>query len=250
MIKSIPLDKTNYLPDASIASGKKQNTTTSQITSLSNESKQNTDITIMTSEGDKVTLSSSMEASYSGYENISRSKAEFSKFQSQNLSFSKSLAISVEGNLSEDELKDIQTAVKTIGKAFEDFLSGDVDKATDRVLKIGEMDSISSLEATLEQTIEQNFMSQTTTETNEVLSPIDPMENINKLTDDMTNIAKDAGIKKADTLKKSLNDLFGDFLKNFMEKKDESKIQTTNIVQQNLMEKIDKIFGENETSVA
>ena len=115
---------------------------------------QNTDITIFTAEGDKVTLSSTsqFQATCATYNSFARTKGEFtwSRGQSLDLNISRELSILVDGDLDKQELKDINKAIKTIEKIMRDFLSGDIGNAVAKALRISKLESISSLEADLQ----------------------------------------------------------------------------------------------------
>jgi len=125
-----------------------------QFSSAALQVQQSSDITLFTEEGDKVTLSSaaSFEARYATYS--SQGLIDGNAFQGDAQAFSVSEAfafeLSVEGDLSKEELKDIKKALQTIEKLTTDFFSGKTDKALDRAERIAKLDSIASFEAVLQ----------------------------------------------------------------------------------------------------
>jgi hypothetical protein len=103
-------------------------------------------ITIFTAEGDKVTLSASSQTQF-----------EFATYDAngflgryRSAETSQSLSVSVEGNLSRQELKDIRKAIKTIGRAADELTEGDVDGATRQVEKLQKLDTLSQVQAQVE----------------------------------------------------------------------------------------------------
>lgn len=147
----------NQLPDVSSFNPLTLNRETSNKTQFSSTAiqiQENSEITLFTKEGDKVTISSTsrFEASYATYS--SRGLIDGNAFQidAEAFSVSKSFAfeLSVEGDLSAAELKDIKKALKTIEKLTRDFFSGKTDKALDRAKRIAGLDSIASFEAVLQ----------------------------------------------------------------------------------------------------
>lgn len=103
-------------------------------------------ITIFTAEGDKVTLSAS-----------SQSQFEFATYNALGLfaglrssENSRSVSISIEGNLSRQELRDIRKAIKTIGRAADELMEGDVDGAARQVEKLQRLDTLSQVQAEVE----------------------------------------------------------------------------------------------------
>lgn len=100
-------------------------------------------ITIFTAEGDKVTLSAS-----------SKSQFEFATYNAggflggrRSSENSQSLSISIEGNLSRQELKDIRKAVKTIGRVADELMEGDADGVARQVEKLQRLDTLSQVQA-------------------------------------------------------------------------------------------------------
>jgi len=115
---------------------------------------QTADITIVTAEGDTVTLSSnkSAELSFATYDaqgQVNGSSAHLSGM-SMELHRTSDFSISVDGDLNKDELKDIRRAIRTIQKAANDVLKGHEDKAAARTAKLARLDQIASIDADME----------------------------------------------------------------------------------------------------
>jgi len=107
---------------------------------------QTADITIVTAEGDTVTLSSSKAAEllFATY------NAQGQVGGSAELHRSSTFSMSVEGDLNREELKDIRRAIRTIQKAANDVLRGHEEKAASRTARLANLDQIASIDADLE----------------------------------------------------------------------------------------------------
>jgi len=106
---------------------------------------QNTALTLVTAEGDTVTLSSSFEREVK-FETYN-SEGESSRMRSRE--WSKSVSLSIEGDLNREELRDIRKALRTIEKVNRTLMRGDVEKAAEQAEKLQRLDSIVSLDAEL-----------------------------------------------------------------------------------------------------
>jgi len=113
-----------------------------------------TDITLVTAEGDKVTLSSlsTLDAGYSRYTSQGTVEGAEDSSSSETAYLKKefSFALSIEGDLNEQELHDIRAALKTLGKMTRDFFSGNTEKAVNRASKLVGLESISRLDAVIQ----------------------------------------------------------------------------------------------------
>lgn len=119
---------------------------------LSASSQKSTDISLLTADGDKVTISanSAFQAGFASYDFRGRLNGHEATLQgrSLNISSSSSFAIAVEGDLSEEELDDIKKLVGNIEKLGEDFFSRPLADSLSQALSVGEdLDSIVSFEA-------------------------------------------------------------------------------------------------------
>ena len=114
-----------------------------QSTELKVAQSRSSDITLVTAEGDTVTLSASRstELSFETYGSTGAS-AEIRK----NSEFS----LTVEGDLNKEELKDIRKAIKTLYKAERDLLKGHDERAADRTAKLANLDQLASIDAKME----------------------------------------------------------------------------------------------------
>jgi len=106
--------------------------------------------TIVTKEGDKVTLSGSsrFELGLTTYNASGRIQGADVNAQGQSLSLSSSreLSISVEGDLSEEELRDIRKLVRTTERLARDFARGDLDAVAKDTRKLSGLDSLASFQ--------------------------------------------------------------------------------------------------------
>ena len=108
-------------------------------------------ITIVTKEGDRVTISASsaQDLSYSTYDAKGKVDSKKVSTSATNLSISasNSLNISVEGDLNAQELQDIEQAIKGAGNALGELLAGDVEGATKDTQELGKLSTIAQLDA-------------------------------------------------------------------------------------------------------
>jgi hypothetical protein len=120
---------------------------------------QETDLTIVTKEGDHVTVSADSEfrLDFATYDSTGRMKGETSRLQAEALSLdsSQKFSISVEGDLNEQEKKDIQNILQSLDKTMNDLVSGRSDQGAAGAEKLGNLGSISSINATLQ--VEQSI---------------------------------------------------------------------------------------------
>jgi|WetSurSiteA1Bulk_404760.scaffolds.fasta_scaffold53667_2 hypothetical protein len=138
----------------------------SQKTSV--KSTQTAEIEIYTAEGDKVTLSSMIQfeasaESYASYEHLGRSykshhhrrdghgpghqQNAISGNSSASVSSTQKYSVSIEGNLNQQELQDIQKALQMIKQASQKIESGNLDGAQNKLEKLGELKSLTALSA-------------------------------------------------------------------------------------------------------
>ena len=111
----------------------------------------NAGLTIQTKEGDTVTLSSSSYAQLdsflydsSGVVQTAEGAAAVSVSQREvTLTSGESFSFSVVGNLSEEELADIEAIVKGIDEIISEMAEGDMDEAVEKALEMGTYDTVS-----------------------------------------------------------------------------------------------------------
>lgn len=237
------------------------NYNTLQSTNLTTSRQQSADVTIVTPEGDKVVFSSSsqFQATYVTYDSFAHTKGEFTLFQGKSfdLNINRELIISVDGDLNKQELKDIKKALRTIGKIMRDFLSGDIGHAVANALKIGKLESILSLEASLqfEQNIslEQQLVTETISSLPEIAEDITSkgkmiaLEHINNLTDEMTEVVKDLGVKPA-KLVRPIHRLFSHLFKEYSKEDplDSPRLAIAKLIKSNLLDRIEHLSETEE----
>jgi len=149
-ISRAPLDNTTGLnsqkaPDSSASI---------QATQVKVSQSQTTDITIVTAEGDTVTLSSSKSAELSCATYNAQGKVGDSLGRSSGMSAelhrTSAFSITVDGDLNKEELKDIRSAIRTIQKVAKDVQKGHDEKAAARTAKLANLGQIGSIDADLE----------------------------------------------------------------------------------------------------
>ncbi len=141
-----------------------KNVNAAQYSKIEASSSQSKDITLYTEEGDKVTLSYNQESSltyanlsamsygfdFSSDENQAMVKETLARLEAEMFSFNagRDITLSVEGNLNEQELSDIKTALKGIDEIMTDLLNGgDISEAMSEAEDIKDLDTIAGLEA-------------------------------------------------------------------------------------------------------
>ncbi len=126
-------------------------------------------ITINTSEGDVVTISSLEEfhTGYYSYQDVTSGNGNMSFQESKQFEFSaeKTFTLSVEGDLSKQEIKDIKKSLKLVSKILSGYQSGDIKKVLKNVSKIGKLDTIANLEAAMQQVSSVSYEQQSTAKT-------------------------------------------------------------------------------------
>lgn len=112
-------------------------------------------LTIQTREGDVVTLSASQHSEFESYEYSSRgvvSNEEGYAAASYNvreitLRSGETFTFSVEGDLSEDELEDIESIITGVDGIIGEMMDGDLEDAVSQAMSLGHYDTISAYEA-------------------------------------------------------------------------------------------------------
>jgi hypothetical protein len=108
-------------------------------------------LTIVTDEGDRVTLSSrtAVSAGMGVYDFRDRSHAVHA--ETMQFSLSRDFELSVGGDLSAEELKDIRRVMNGVEKVTRTFLKGDLDGAAAKAAKMGELGSLAGFDYAFEQ---------------------------------------------------------------------------------------------------
>lgn len=234
----------------------------SEVTRVTSSLQQDTDVTIVTAEEDKVTLSSASQyhTAYATYEGVRCIGGDFTEVQGQSLSLgaSRELSVMVDGNLNKEELKDIEKAMRTIDNILRNFLSGDIDHAASELMKINALKSISSLEASLQfeqnLSLDQGFTQETMSTPTELSQNMMPkgdtpgLDHLDKLADEVTQVVKDSGIRPASLLK-PIQKLFSHLLKGLSATEEgfvnSPKLQAAKLIESHLLEKV-KRWDEDE----
>jgi ribosomal protein S13 len=107
-------------------------------------------LSITTDEGDSVTISFAQDSNAT-YGSLVRGQrgpngSSQTSVRYASLETSSQFEIQVQGDLSEQEMKDIQDLVKRVGQALRSFVKGDVEKAASKLSKAGDLGSLSGFQ--------------------------------------------------------------------------------------------------------
>ena len=151
----------------------------SQINHLAIAGEQHTDISIMTEEGDKVTLSSDayIDASLTTYNSMAQTNSSYVDSKGMLFSFnaSRQISVGVEGDLNDKEKKEIKEVIKTIFKMIRGFLSGKTGDMAKTARKLTDLEEISNVKAEFQQS-KTVAMLTTSVEKNTTYSPLPEKE--------------------------------------------------------------------------
>jgi hypothetical protein len=197
---------------------------------VSSFSRESTDIILFTQEGDKITISSESSSSsdYSNYRGLLLNNKGSAQFKEESLSLNSDsrFSMTVEGDLSENELKDINKALKIIDKIVEKLKSGDIENAMMLAGRAINLESISGVDASVEQEKKVIVESQIQTSmTGQAYKPSgsksydDTTGKINSIADKISDMIKSA-INEDKTLK-ALNNYICQFIRKDTDKKAE-----------------------------
>ena len=238
------------------------------LTRIETSNQQHKDITLVTEEGDRVTISSSFQrqAVYSTYERMSQysvsatsedlgmEKNEPAWFEGEQFEYenNSSFSISVEGDLNKQELKSIRKVVKTIDKIMTDILYGKhIPYGLAKAIDVNNLNSITSLEANYQydntMLVEQTAIQEAVTYSKDGLPeslapPTDtelPMENP---MDEMITAVKDSGVKPSKFIK-PVKKLFANILNNLPDKDPQNNPKPHRVkqIETDLIEKINHL---------
>jgi hypothetical protein len=144
------------------------NTRTTQVLSSGNVA-----LNLTTNDGDKVSISlaASTQSDYLNYMAIGQdTEGDYaSQLQMSSTKSEQGFTMTVEGDLNEQELKDIGTALKTIDKMMTSFVQGRLEPIVAKADKSSQLDSISNL--SLKMSFTQNALTIDRTETQYVNEP-------------------------------------------------------------------------------
>jgi len=171
---------------------------------------QSADITFVTKEGDKVTLSadSSFEAAYATYDSQARVNGAYTESRGRlsSVNFEREITISVEGDLNDEEKKEIKKVLREIFKMMKNFLSGQSGNPTVSAVKDIELDTLSNVEAKFEVTKSTLEVNHTSAEyvTNSLVPPGESNRDsrpMDRLIDRMSEAVRDSKVGHARFLK-------------------------------------------------
>ena len=113
-------------------------------------------VSLVTADGDKVTLSasSSLQASLQTYDYLGRTQGQTVAARGEEFQFSTSsgYALTVEGTLDEEELADIDQLLSTLSSVSQDFIAGKSQNGLQHLTRLDDLDSIASFEASFTYT--------------------------------------------------------------------------------------------------
>src|SRR5689334_6485203 len=125
----------------------------SRLTQVQAETRTSADITLVTAEGDKVTLSTDavLQAAYTRYDARGRLQGHSTAAHAETVQFASANATSlqIEGDLNDAERADIQQALDTIAQFATDFVDGKEDAASNQIANLGNLNTLRSVDATL-----------------------------------------------------------------------------------------------------
>jgi hypothetical protein len=125
-------------------------------TTLHASSSTTANLTVLTAEGDKITISRRTDAqvAYSNYNALGQTDGQAVSYREQSLEFDRQgeFQLSVEGDLSQQERADLNKLVKKIDRVIRDFLKGDTKGAISKTLQINKLGSLSSVDLSVEHT--------------------------------------------------------------------------------------------------
>ena len=145
----------------------------SRLTQVQAETRTSADITLVTAEGDKVTLSTDtmLQAAYTRYDARGRLRGQGIERHAESfqLTSANDVSLQIEGDLNDVERADIQEALETIEKLATDFFSGKVDESPNQIFDLGNLNTLRSIDASLE--FSQSLMVRQQTKARGVAAP-------------------------------------------------------------------------------
>jgi len=229
---------------------------TMQQTAFSSRERQNMDLEIVTSEGDVVTLSSNTESNmdYMSYDKTGSNNGGSYKIHGEALSIevSSGFSLSVNGDLNEEELEEIQMLINDVDSVMGSMVSGNMNDAVEQAMKIGGFDTISGFEAELsmekttmfrhQASVAQTQLNDNTSQYANMDKPKNlsgPEASMKNLLDKMMEKIEESTIepaKLANPLMDSINQLFG-------------KINSLEMMHQGMMERVGKLMEGMENLI-
>jgi hypothetical protein len=125
-----------------------------RLTQVQAETHTSADITLVTAEGDKVTLSTDtlLQAAYPRYDARGRLRGHRTEEHTETLQLSSTddISLHIEGDLNDAECADIQQALDTFEQFATDFFNGEVDEPPNQVFDLDDLNTLHSIDTTLE----------------------------------------------------------------------------------------------------
>src|SRR5262245_2433462 len=132
----------------------REGTQSNRLTQVQAETHTSADITLVTAEGDKVTLSTDavLQAAYSRYDARGRLRGYGLERHAETfqLASANDISLQIEGDLNSAERADIEQALDTIEQFAADFFTGKGDEAPNQTFNLGNLNTLRSIDATLE----------------------------------------------------------------------------------------------------
>ena len=201
------------------------NLSTTELNRFSATDQKTADIDLLTAEGDRVTISvkSLLEESYTGYDSMGYMNGTMTRTQMETFSsFSeREMLITLEGDLNEEELADIQKVLGKIESLAGDFFAGEIDEALAKAIQFDDLGSVVNLQASLQHThsisMEQQYTAKIEESPSELPETVTGKErpitgnSVRKLIDEMTKAVQGSKVKPgkmAKALPKFIDHLF------------------------------------------
>lgn len=216
-------------------------------------SERSADITIMTDDNDKVTLSldSHIKAVALTYDEKTRTNSSYSESRAEmvGIEVERQMALSIEGDLNDQERKEIKQVLKSIFKMVRNFLSGKFGQGAGEAQKFDNLETISSVKAEFEAKDTAAYVSQSAdrevTQAQvqapmaipqhpdarpvrpnaikpQTFAPVKPEDNpqptkaqAEAVADKMVEVVKDSGVDPA-KIQKPVDDMFGRLMRKFL----------------------------------
>jgi len=252
--------------------------------SLSSYESLDAGLTIQTKEGDVVTLTSNSYAELDAYmynskgvlQTESGTAMATQNYREITLSSGESFSFSVAGDLSEEELTDIEAIVKGIDEIIAEVAEGDMDDAVEKALLMGGYDTVSMYAADISYERSYQMTSQVQAETIKQIPEQEPVmlpeeessipsikdfypenniprkrqnntiKNINKFFEKMADKLEKHEDKLVDKAQKPIDKLFRHHLDDIMQNKSDENIENQSIytILDSVRDKIDKLIDQ------
>jgi hypothetical protein len=154
---------------------------TSDVLRVKTSTETHADLTVMTSGGDRITLSaeSLLRASYTSMNAHSSGPQLTGNLQAMasDVRVSKSIAVSVQGHLDQREEADLQQLVEKLNTIVKQFLGGDPGAALGQALDLGDLGTVASFELHVQELEKISIMQRQSTSAHR-LPALEPQTNL------------------------------------------------------------------------